>query len=181
MYTHNPICFLLHIIYASMCCWNMIMVMTLPCEAYNDYTHTPHFHIKASRGENCMPRMLAFPLNNRPRTETISVALKERDLESSKPKLVWFLPSLRLLLWWKNISGKESLKNAQIQKPLMGRKRLSNTNVQKRNVKNKKHLEEQNELADRVSSDLPSNPLLMWKSLLFVCVFSINSRGFCWM
>lgn len=36
------------------CCWNMIMVMTLPCEAFNDYTHTPHFYIKTSRGENCM-------------------------------------------------------------------------------------------------------------------------------
>lgn len=32
----------------------MIMLMTLPCEAFNDYTYTLHFHIKANRGENCI-------------------------------------------------------------------------------------------------------------------------------
>lgn len=86
----------------------------------------------------------------------------------------------------KETSPVESHLKTLIEKPLMGRKRLNNTNVEKRNVK-KNALESRSELADRVSSDLPSNLLLMWKSalggcsaaLLFVCVFPINSRGFC--
>lgn len=152
---------------------------------------------RAHKHTHLHTRTVAFRPNNRPRIETrVWQHWRTETLQNTWSQTTYdfslFSGSFNLLLWWKNISGRESLKNVH-RKGFDGQERLNNTNVEKRNVKKKKKkkLKSRSELADRVSTDLPFNLLLMWKSTLsgaavsavpvFVCVFPINSRGFWWM
>lgn len=97
---------------------------------------------RAHKHTHLHTRTVAFRPNNRPRIETrVWQHWRTETLQNTWSQTTYdfslFSGSFNLLLWWKNISGRESLKNVH-RKGFDGQERLNNTNVEKRNVQKKK-------------------------------------------